>query len=133
MRRQLGLWGPVGLYMLLIFSGSAQSDLPDLPGHFSDKQMHAVEYAGLSVVACRAAAGGALGAVSAGAALAGWGIATLYGVFDEVHQAFVPGRTSDILDIVADTTGAAIAAVGLWAWGIIARSRRERRDALPPA
>jgi VanZ family protein len=119
--------------MVLIFLGSAQSDVPDVPGHFSDKQMHAVEYAGLSAVACRAAAGGALGALSAGAAVAGWGVATLYGVVDEVHQAFVPGRSPDLLDVVADATGAAIAAVGLWAWGIIARSRRERRDVLPPA
>lgn len=30
---------------------------------------------------------------------------SLYGVTDEWHQAFVPGRQSDILDWLADTTG----------------------------
>jgi len=31
---------------------------------------------------------------------------SLYGITDEVHQYFVPGRSSDILDWVADTIGA---------------------------
>lgn len=39
-------------------------------------------------------------------------IASLYGVSDEVHQAFVPGRSADALDWLADTVGA-LAAVTL--------------------
>jgi VanZ family protein len=31
----------------------------------------------------------------------------LYGVFDEFHQSFVPGRSCDILDATADVFGAA--------------------------
>jgi len=31
-------------------------------------------------------------------------------VSDEIHQAFVPGRSSDTLDVVADLTGACLAA-----------------------
>jgi VanZ family protein len=133
MRKWLGLWGPVGLYMVLIFAGSAQSDLPEPPGRLSDKQMHALEYAGLSLLTCRAMAGGVLGGVSPYAAAGGWGLAAGYGLLDEVHQAFVPGRDADPFDLMADAAGAAATAVGLWAWGIIARSRRVRRDALPPA
>ena len=133
MRSRLGLWGPVVLYMLLIFTGSAQSHLPDVPGHLSDKTMHMIEYGGLSALACRAAAGGVIGAVSSTAALAGWGVAVAYGATDEFHQAFVPGRSSDIMDLAANATGAGVVAVGLWAWGIIARSRREARDVRPPA
>lgn len=130
--RRVILWGPVVLYMALIFTVSAQHRVPDVPGGFNDKQMHAAAYAGLSGLACRAVAG-SLGAVSPSAALAGWGIATAYGATDELHQAFVPGRSSDVMDLVADSAGAAAAAAGLWAWGIIARSRRERRDARPTA
>jgi VanZ family protein len=133
MRRLFVLWGPVGLYMFLIFIGSAQLDVPTMPGRISDKQLHAVEYAGLSLLTCRAMAGGILSGVSPAAAVGGWGLAVTYGLSDEVHQAFVPGRESDPLDLAADATGAGIAAMGLWAWGIIARSRRERRDVLPPA
>ena len=34
-------------------------------------------------------------------------IAILYGVTDEIHQYFVPGRTFDILDIIANSVGSA--------------------------
>lgn len=32
-------------------------------------------------------------------------LGTLYGVSDELHQMFVPGRSTSIMDIVADITG----------------------------
>lgn len=38
-------------------------------------------------------------------------IAFLYGLTDEWHQSFVPGRTPDVRDIVADTIGAVLAMV----------------------
>lgn len=37
------------------------------------------------------------------------GITTLYGVLDEFHQSFVPGRDPNILDVLVDFTGAALA------------------------
>jgi VanZ family protein len=42
-------------------------------------------------------------------------IASLYGISDEIHQYFVPGRNSDVMDWAADTAGALIAAA-LLAW-----------------
>lgn len=33
-------------------------------------------------------------------------IATLYGVLDEIHQHFVPGRHPDVLDVLTDFIGA---------------------------
>ncbi|HHJ15528.1 MAG TPA: VanZ family protein [Gammaproteobacteria bacterium] len=41
-------------------------------------------------------------------------VASLYGVSDEIHQYFVPGRSSDVWDWVADTIGAVIAVSLLW-------------------
>ena len=35
-------------------------------------------------------------------------LGTLYGISDEFHQYFVPGRSSDILDVVADSIGTTI-------------------------
>ena len=32
----------------------------------------------------------------------------LWGVLDEIHQAFVPGRSADLLDLVADSVGIVI-------------------------
>ncbi len=42
-------------------------------------------------------------------------LAVLWGALDELHQSYVPGRTADLWDIVADATGAliAVAAVAL--------------------
>ena len=45
-------------------------------------------------------------------------LVSLFGVTDEVHQSFVPGRSSEVGDWLADTLGAALA-VSLytgWAW-----------------
>ncbi len=36
-------------------------------------------------------------------------VASLYGISDEFHQSFVPGRNPDVWDWVADTTGALLA------------------------
>lgn len=122
-RSRLGLWAPVAAYMLGIF---VLSSLPSarIPGAISDKLVHAVFYGGLAVVTLRATAGGraaGLGLVSMGVA---WLIATLYGVSDEWHQSFVPGRSADADDVVADAVGAAIAVVAVGAFGIIRRSRQ---------
>jgi len=38
----------------------------------------------------------------------------VYGLLDEFHQHFVPGRTSDIYDVVADAGGALLFAVIAW-------------------
>ena len=43
-------------------------------------------------------------------ALGAW-IATAFGVSDELHQAFVPGRSSDIADVYADAIGAVAGAL----------------------
>ncbi len=52
-----------------------------------------------------------------------WAFAVLYGVSDEWHQSFVPGRDTSFLDVVFDAAGAAIgvAVVPVTAW--IRRSR----------
>lgn len=49
--------------------------------------------------------------------------AVLYGVSDEWHQSFVPGRSPDALDVVADGFGALAAAVALWGAGRTRASR----------
>jgi len=109
--------------MAVIFVLSGMSSPPN-PVAVGDKTEHFVGYGVLGAVTARATAGGALGGLTGGAAAAAWAIATAYGVTDEYHQSFVSGRTSDPADVLADTTGAAVAIGALWASGIIARSRR---------
>lgn len=51
------------------------------------------------------------GAPPARAAWLAAACASLYGITDELHQLFVPGRTADPLDWLVDTGGAAIGAL----------------------
>lgn len=39
------------------------------------------------------------------------GIIALYGFIDELHQAFIPGRSSEVLDWIADVLGAIFGAI----------------------
>jgi VanZ family protein len=95
----------------LIFAASSMSRVPDLPAHVTDKVVHASVYAVLAGTCLRALAGGRWTGVTIGAAAAAVLITTAYGVTDELHQRFVPGRTADVLDLLADLTGATVAAV----------------------
>lgn len=113
-RRRAIYWGPVIAYAGLIFFLSSRShpheDLPPLLDLFSDKVLHAIEYAGLGGLCYRAFRYGTAGPLAARAML--WAVvaASIYGVTDEVHQLFVPLRDSSWQDWFADTIGAAIGA-----------------------
>lgn len=43
-------------------------------------------------------------------------LTSLYGLFDEAHQAFTPGRFVDVADWVADTLGAIVAVTVYTKW-----------------
>ena len=116
------LWAPALVYMAAIFVASSLSRVPAPPAGLSDKQVHAVVYAGLAAMILRALAQGSWRGVTLGTALGAVLMAAAYGASDEVHQWFVPGRTFEILDMVADAIGAVLASGMLRAWGII-RSR----------
>ena len=119
---QLLLWGPVIAYMAAIFYLSAQSS-PPVPSRVPDKLLHAIEYFGLGIVVFRAVAGGLSSAVDGTRARLTMLITVAYAVSDEVHQLFVPYRSADVRDLLADATGGAIALVVYQAWLIIRGSR----------
>lgn len=121
--RRWWLWGPVAVYMAVIFAVSAMPEPPSPPG-IDDKTQHFLAYAGLGAVTLRATSGGALAGLRGGAVLTAWVISAIYGASDEVHQRFVPGRTADLLDLRADALGAAGGIVVAWLSGILLRSRR---------
>lgn len=130
MRHLLLLWGPVVAYMALIFALSSMTRLPEPPGGLSDKWAHAIEYAGLALLVLRAISVGRWSDVRLPAAASAMVITLAYGLTDEIHQLFVPGRQFDVRDLGADAIGAFIAAAVLWTWGIIRRfSRSQSRRA----
>jgi len=111
-RRAAWAFATVLAYAAVIFALSGQSDpLPFLPREIflQDKLLHGAEYAvlgGLLVHALR------LAGLRPGVALvSAVVIASAFGATDELHQSFVPGRSSEVSDWVADTLGATVGAV----------------------
>lgn len=83
-------------WMGVIFYFSSQTgDQVGIPSPW-DKFVHAGVYGLLGWLLARAT----------GKAAWGWALAVLYGVSDEFHQHFVPGRQADVLDLLADAVGA---------------------------
>jgi len=123
------LWGPVVAMMALIFYASSLSD-PGLPRNLSDKAAHFLVYGALGGTLVRALAGGRSARMTARCIGAATAIAILYGVSDEIHQTFVPPRTPDWRDVVADAIGALVgaAAVSLAA-KVFSRLTRDARSA----
>ncbi len=98
--------------MALIFFLSAQSKLPSIPGldiiDNSDKIKHAFFYGILGWLFWRALN---LQASKLQQIIITIAFAAIYGLTDEYHQLHVPGRSFDLLDLLADTLGAAIAII----------------------
>jgi VanZ family protein len=99
------LWGPVVAIMVLIYSASSMSDPGTPPGGISDKAAHFLAYAGLGAALLRALAGGRSAAMTPRRIWLATILAVLYGVSDEFHQTLVPGRSPEMLDVVADACG----------------------------
>jgi VanZ family protein len=108
--RRFTLWLPAVVYMAAIFYFSAQSNpLPEVTTHVWDKLLHTIEYAGLSVLLCRALVGeGADPTVAVALAIL---LAGVYGATDEYHQSFVQLRTADLQDWIVDIIGASLGAI----------------------
>lgn len=100
-------WGPVVLYMGLIFWSSSR-ERPDVLSAAPDYLLHAAEYAGLSVLSVRALAKRLFSGVKASSIAGGVAIAVLFGLSDEWHQLHVPGRDGSLSDVVADGAGAVL-------------------------
>lgn len=107
-------WLPAVAYMALIWAISSMSAPPSTHAFpFKDKGVHFVEYGVLSVFLCYALFGGRRGLAQprhVGWALAAAGLTAFWGLIDEIHQAYVPGRSSEAMDVLADTLGALIGA-----------------------
>lgn len=107
--------------MAMLWGLSSRSVLPGA-SLTPDWVQHGLAYAGLALVTLRATTRGRWAAVGLRPVLAAWIIVVIYGVIDEVHQSFVPSRSPDPRDVVADAAGAALGLAVAWAWGIIRRS-----------
>jgi len=103
------------LYWLSSLPGNPLPDDPALYGLFYwvpssvQNALHVPAYAALSWASWWAL--GAWQRVPSARALSACAIATTYGVFDEWHQSFVPGRHASLIDVTLDVAGAVL---GIW-------------------
>ena len=110
------------LYCILIYWLSDQSTLPapELFQH-QDKVIHAGAYFIMAVFALRAFRH-LLPSLPI-LILISLVFCSVYGMLDEWHQAFVPGRMSDVNDWLADTAGALIFLGGYYCYRLRCRYR----------
>jgi hypothetical protein len=124
-RIALNAWGPCCLLMALLFVASAQPKYPPpggepTPVYFSGmmpifqgawdmlvkKTAHVIAYGVLALAYLYALSRSGVASPRAGyLAIA---LAACYAATDELHQAFVPGRTASALDVGVDVAGAAL-------------------------
>ena len=117
------VWSPLGVYLMVLSLGSELRRLPGIEDG-GDKVLHVLAYALLALMTLRAFQGGISPPrrwMAAGAVL----FAVLYGVSEEVRQAFVPERTASALDALADIAGALLAVPLM---GLLALRRGEKRN-----
>lgn len=99
------LWWLVTIgYMGLIFYLSSRHNipLPDLPKNF-DKVIHMCAYIPLAYLFYLSLKKSGINKYVFVIAVI---CASIYGITDELHQVFVPGRDADAFDFAADTLGA---------------------------
>ena len=114
----LRLWGPLVLWLVIIFVFSSlhRTPLPKNKYISWDKVAHILEYSLLGYLAARALALSGFRHLRPhylGITLL---IGLLYGISDEIHQYYVPGRYSSPWDVLADLVGVTIGALVFRRW-----------------
>ena len=107
-------WFPVLIYCLLIYvqsSHPAPQNLPDWP--LMDKLLHFACFALLGALFLRALNTTPIKHHLKLVLILSVLLSSLYGISDEIHQSFVPFRTADPMDVLADILGS-IAGVCLY-------------------
>jgi hypothetical protein len=106
-------WLPVVLYCTVIFIQSSYPSvvrLHDVP--FGDKYLHVAGYALLGMLFFRAFRSSHGGNRIFMVILLSISASTAYGISDEIHQYFVPYRTADVMDALADMVGSGLGVLG---------------------
>lgn len=122
----LKAFGPAVFWAALLFAESSipAQAFPESPILAQDKLIHMGIYGVFGFLLYR----GLRLRGPASATVAGWVtliVCSLYGASDEFHQHFVPGRSMDVYDWLADTIGVALA-IGIARYLEMRRARAVR-------
>ncbi len=106
MKNLLIYWFPILIYCLLIFIQSSYPSIksvPELP--YIDKVLHFFAYALLGALFLRAFKTTRIKNKLKLILILSVLLSSLYGISDEIHQYFVPYRSADHMDVLADMLG----------------------------
>lgn len=113
-------WMPPVGYMIAIFSVSSLPN-PQIGGETPDYMLHALEYFLLTLLLIRlfltqktSHQKQGLFTIWQHASLFSLIIAITYGISDEIHQYFIPGRHCSLYDVFSDTMGSMLAYGVAW-------------------
>jgi len=116
LKKFLNYWLPVFFWCLIIFSFSSFSTPSTSAIYWQDfivkKLAHIVEYGILALLLYRALRAYEIDKTKA--VILSILFAGLYGLTDEFHQSFTPGREPRIRDVAFDTIGASLAMLVIW-------------------
>lgn len=114
--RALSTWLPTLAWALVIFLFSSRPTGVASQVHWQDfivkKTAHVVEYAIFATLVYRSLR--LQGLTKSRARFYAFAVAVLYGITDEIHQSFTPGREPRARDVIFDTIGAFIATLSIW-------------------
>lgn len=118
----IGLWLPPLVWGIFIFSFSSVTTPRISEVHWQDfvikKLAHIVEYGVFALLLLRALKGSGLKSKKAFAYALFISIA--YGITDEFHQSFTPGREPTVRDAIFDSVGSLVALI--WARDLLPRA-----------
>lgn len=124
MKKFVRWWLPVIVWMIVIFIGSSVGNVPRVGSKATDglvhRAAHVLEFTVLGALLLRAI--GKDKPITKRDLIVTLIIVALYGVSDEFHQRYTPGRSSEGLSVLFDVAGGAI---GAWLWRWRASARRQ--------
>ena|SRR5260221_12402013 len=112
----ISIWMPIFIWAIVIFSFSSIPSAHVSEIHWKDfivkKSAHMTEYGIFAVLLYRAFL--AQGVTQKRAGVYAIVLCFLYGITDEFHQSFTPGREPAFRDVLFDTIGGALATLIIW-------------------
>ena len=124
LRRAVHVWGPAAAMMALLFLASSLPGSSPMLRRGFNLTAHALAYGLLGGLLLHALAGGRWRSITIRTAAAAVIVTGMYGLSDELHQRFVPGRAAELIDLGADLVGALCGVLVVWACGIVLSIRQ---------
>ena len=114
------------MLLIWVLSSVALPSFPTSSFPFRDKGIHVCEYGVLGFLLAHACLRTFPTRPALRVALVSIMLTMAWGFFDEIHQAFVPGRSADVLDLGADALGAFVGTAARTVLSLIFRARDAR-------